>query len=103
MEKYAHNHKIGKLHGIYSSDPTLEKRFASPHHWVKWYLEHSLVITKISKVVKYTPVAAFKDFTVEVANAHLQVPLKVHSHCRAYEIDRKFVLWNNHHGQNEAS
>ena len=28
---------------------------------------------------------------------------KVCSHCRAYEIDRKFVLGKNHHRQSEAS
>ena len=72
MEKFAHNHKISQaprrlLLGSYFGEKIC---LATP--LVKWYLEHGLVITKIYKVVEYTPVAAFKDFTMEVANASFQ-------------------------------
>ena len=50
----------------------IEKKICLTTPLIKWYLEHSLIITKVYKVVEYIPVAAFKDFTIEVANACLQ-------------------------------
>ena len=100
MEKFAHYHKISQApRHLFIGSYFGEKIYlATP--LVKWYLEHGLVITKIYKVVEYTPVAAFKDFTVEVANACLQGDSD-QRYALIAEL-RKLVLWKNHHRQNEA-
>ena len=63
MEKFANDNKINQAPRCL----LIESYFGE-----KICLATPLVITKIYKVVEYTPVAAFKDFTVEVANARLQ-------------------------------
>ena len=72
MEKFEHDHKINQAPRHLLIGSYFREKICITTRLVKWYLEHSLVITKIYKVVKYTLVAAFIDFTVQVANARLQ-------------------------------
>ena len=72
MEKFAHHYKICPAPRRLSIGSYFGEKICLAIPLVKWYLEHGLIITKIDKVVKYTPVAAFKDFSVDVANASLQ-------------------------------
>ena len=72
MEKFAHGHKISQAPRRLLIGSCFGEKICRATPLVKWYLEHGLIITRIYKVVEYTPVAAFKDFTVEVANACLQ-------------------------------
>ena len=39
---------------------------------LQWYDEHGLVINSITEFICYEPVACFKDFTKEVANARVK-------------------------------
>ena len=83
LEKFAHDHKINQAPRHIVIGSYFGEKICLTTPLVKWYLEHGLIITKIYKVVEFTSVAAFKDFTIEVANA---LRPKVRSHCRAYEI-----------------
>ena len=38
---------------------------------LKWYLEQGLIITRIYNVIEYIPIAAFKHFAEQVAQARL--------------------------------
>ena len=68
MEKFAHDHKINQAPRRLLIGSYFEEKIWLATPLVTWYLEHGLIITKIYKIVEYTPVATFKDFTVEVAN-----------------------------------
>ena len=69
MQQHVEAHNISKnprtllVGGLYAKNMLL----ASP--LLKWYLEHGLVVTKIHRVVEFTPMACFRDFADKVASA----------------------------------
>ena len=71
MQEYAKQHNIKDIphHLLIGSYFGNKIGLATP--LLKWYLEHGLVITRIYTVMEHVPNAAFKDFTIQVADAQL--------------------------------
>ena len=69
MEKFTKDNNLGEAPCCLLIDSYFGKKICLATPLIQWYLNHGLVITKIYKVVEYTPKAAFKDFAVEVAEA----------------------------------
>ena len=47
----------------------LKKRFYYIHHFLKWYLEHDLIITKFYKAIEYNKNVCFKELGESIADA----------------------------------
>ena len=65
MEKFAKDNNLGEAPQRVPIGSYFGKEICLATPLIQWYLNHGLVITKICKVVEYTPKAAFKDFSVD--------------------------------------
>ena len=71
MQEYAKQHNIKDVPRRLLIGSYFGKKIGLATPLLKWYLEHGLVITCIHTVVKYIPIAAFKHFAEQVAQARL--------------------------------
>ena len=69
MQEYTKQHNIKDVPRSLLIGSYFGKKIGLATPLLKWYLEHRLVITHIYTVVEYVPNAAFKRFTVQVAEA----------------------------------
>ena len=71
MQEYAKQHNIKDIPPRLLIGSYFGKKIGLATPLLKWYLEHGLVITRIYTVVEYIPIAAFKHFAEQVAQARL--------------------------------
>ena len=71
MQNYAKEHSIKDVPHCLLIGSYFGKKIGLATPLLKLYLEHGLVITRIYTVVEYIPIAAFKHFAEQVAQAHL--------------------------------
>ena len=91
MKTYARQMGISE-----KSTRSLESPNRGEHQFIatpllRWYLQHGLEVSKVYKVVQFTPRKAFSDFAKEVSSERL---------ARAQDPDKEilantFKLWGN--------
>ena len=72
MQNYAKEHSIKDVPHRLLIGSYFGKKIRLAMPLLKWYLEHSLVITRIYTTVKYIPNAAFSSFMTQIAQCQLE-------------------------------
>ena len=71
MQEYAKEHKIKDIPRRLLIGSYFGKKISLSTPFLKWYLNHGVVITDNYTVTKYIPNAAFNSFMTQVAQARL--------------------------------